>query len=112
MVSPRLALKQNGRIDEALAAFDATLAHSPSDYTALIGRLILLELMQHADMILNTAEIALGHWPDDVDFLLAKSNALNDLNRRDEALAAADRGLSIAQMTSISCLPSPTRSMV
>ena len=89
------ALREAGRMDEALAAYDAALAIKPDALYPLVGRGITLRALGRHEDALTAYEAVLAIDPSLALVHCNRANTLHDLQRFDEALAAYDAGLRI-----------------
>ena len=90
-----LALRQLGRVDEALASHDRALALKPDYAQAHNNRgNALRDLGRHAEA-LASYDRALALLPDYANALKNRGDTLLDLNRPAEALASYDRALAL-----------------
>ena len=89
------ALQMLGRLDEALASYDAALALEPNHAVLLYNRGRTLEDLGRLDEALAAYQKALSLNPNYALALNNLGNTLRALNRPDEALAAYDRALGI-----------------
>ncbi len=84
------ALKALGRLDEALAAYDATVEEHPEDVVAKKGRAEALKALGRLDEALAAYDATVKEHPGDVVAKEGRAEALKALGRLDEALAAYD----------------------
>jgi tetratricopeptide (TPR) repeat protein len=85
-----------GRLAEALDAYNRALQSKPQDAGALYNRGVVLDrLGRHADAVASFDQ-ALALQPRDVAALVNRGNALQALRRFAEALGSFDRALAIA----------------
>jgi tetratricopeptide (TPR) repeat protein len=90
-----LALHRAGRLDEAENIYQQVLAAQPGHFDSLhLVGVIAMQRGNHARAVLQI-DVALERDPDNVPALNNRGNALNELERFDEALASFDRALSL-----------------
>ncbi len=90
-----LALKAEGRLAEARAAFDLAVALQPDNVAAHVNRAALLRQLGDSRQALHSAERAIALQPGFAPAHCNRGLALNDLGRPLEALDSYDRALAI-----------------
>lgn len=89
-------LRDHHRPEEALGLFQAELAADP-DHPYLHYEICVtyLDIPKNEKSALTHIRQAIGLDPDDVDFIAMEAHVLNQLDRHKEALAAAERALTM-----------------
>jgi tetratricopeptide (TPR) repeat protein len=87
-------LLDQGDVARALAAFEQALAFG-TDFTALVGRGMALQMLGRHGEALADFEAALRLRPGDIAAIANRGNALQDLGRHAEALESFDRALAL-----------------
>jgi tetratricopeptide (TPR) repeat protein len=90
-----IVLRDLGRIDDALAAYDAALRIQPDFAEALCNRGVALNDLGRAVDALGDFDAALRIRPHYPEALLNRGNALKDLGRIEDALDAYDAALRL-----------------
>ena len=85
-----LRLHKLNRLEEALAAYDMAIKHSPTHSNAYSNRGLCLHNLNRHDEALASFDMAIKHDPTDSNVYFNKGNCLFDLNRLDEALLSFD----------------------
>lgn len=89
------ALKEQGKLDQAIAAFDKALEVGPEDARIwTIKGNTLLELGQHEKAI-DAYNHVLRTFPDNADTIVNIASALIEMGRYDEAIKECNRALEI-----------------
>ncbi len=81
------ALRQLGRLQEALESYDKALRLKPDYFELLYNRGVLLRQMKRPDAALANYDAALRLRPDSLDAQLGRARSLGDLGKVEEALA-------------------------
>ena len=90
-----VALRELGRSDEEIAAYDQALVLHPGFFEALFNRGTALHAMgRHGDALASFDE-AIAIRPECAEAFNNRGNALGDLHRYDEALASFDHALRL-----------------
>jgi tetratricopeptide (TPR) repeat protein len=89
-----LALEHQGRLEEALASYNASLALKPDDFEVLNHRANVLAALGRIDDALASYDGALALNPDP-ETLYSRGSRLQELGRIGEALADYDRALAL-----------------
>ena len=86
--------RQAGRLDEALAGYDAVVAAFPDNVVARTGRAETLRALGRLDEALAAYDAAIAAFPRDVYARNGRAETLRALGRLDEALAAYDAAVA------------------
>ena len=89
------ALKELGRLDEALASLENALALQPDYAEALNNRGLVLQDLERFGEALASFERAIATKSDYAEAFYNRGNVLTGLKRPDDAVASYDRALSI-----------------
>ena len=90
-------LRDLGRLEEALASYDAVLAVRPDHACTLRNRGDALLKLRRFEEALASYDKALAIRPDQAEVLNNRAAALLRLNRSEEALASCDKALAISR---------------
>jgi tetratricopeptide (TPR) repeat protein len=89
------ALREQARLDEALASYDQAIALEPRHLEALWYRGIVLRDLKRPEEALASFEKAVAVRPDLAQTFYVMAAVLRDLKRPDEALASYDRAIAL-----------------
>ncbi len=90
-----LVLRALGRFEEALASFDAAVAHNPDSAEAWNARGNALHDLKRYDQALANFDRALALRPDSMEIFNNRGNALQEMHRYEEAVSAYDQALAL-----------------
>lgn len=91
------ALKEQGKLEQAIVAFDKALEVAPEDARIwTIKGNTLLELRQYENAI-DAYNHVLVTYPDNADTIVNIASALIEMGKFDEAIAECNRALAIDQ---------------
>lgn len=90
-----VALRELGRFDDEVAAYDESLAHRPRFFEAWFNRGNALRLLGRHDEAIASFDRAIAIRPECAEAFNNRGNALADLGRHREAMISFDRAVTL-----------------